>query len=127
MPALVSTGWLAAQVHAPDLVVVDASVDKIATPGGGYTWDAARSAFERDGHVAGARFADLVRDFSEPDASFPFTKPRIDRMASAVGALGNLERDSDCPLRSREWVWPRGYGGCSELSGMMAPPFSMAV
>jgi thiosulfate/3-mercaptopyruvate sulfurtransferase len=88
MPALVSTGWLAAQVHAPDLVVVDASVDKIATPGGGYTWDAARSAFERDGHVAGARFADLVRDFSEPDASFPFTKPRIDRMASAVARWG---------------------------------------
>jgi thiosulfate/3-mercaptopyruvate sulfurtransferase len=83
MPPLVSTAWLAEQFRAPDLVVVDASVEKVTEREGGYIWSAARSAFERDGHIPGARFADLLRDFSEPNASFPFTRPRSDRMASA--------------------------------------------
>jgi thiosulfate/3-mercaptopyruvate sulfurtransferase len=94
MPPLVSTDWLAGQGDAPDLVVVDASVEKISGADGAFVWRAARSAFERDGHVAGARFADLVQDFSEPHAGFPFTRPQRDRMENAVGALGitNLTR-----------------------------------
>jgi thiosulfate/3-mercaptopyruvate sulfurtransferase len=92
IPPLVSTAWLAARLRAPDLVVVDASIEKVSRPDGGHVWNAARAAFEYEGHIADARFADLVQDFSEPDASFPFTKPDSDRMTSAVSALGISNR-----------------------------------
>jgi thiosulfate/3-mercaptopyruvate sulfurtransferase len=126
MPALVSTAWLAEQVRAPDLVVLDASVEKVAGPDGGHVWNAARSAFERDGHIPRARFADLVRDFSEPDASYPFTKPQSDRMASAVGALGISNRTRIVLYDRANGIWAArlwwllrafGHEGAAVLNG----------
>jgi thiosulfate/3-mercaptopyruvate sulfurtransferase len=126
MPALVSTAWLAAQLPAPDLVVVDASVEKVARLDGGYVWNAARSAFERGGHIAGARFADLVRDFSEPDASFPFTRPLSSRMANATGALGISNGTRIVLYDSANGIWAArlwwllrafGHDGAAVLNG----------
>jgi thiosulfate/3-mercaptopyruvate sulfurtransferase len=88
MPPTVSTDWLAGQDDQSDLVIVDASVEKIPRDEGGFVWRAAQTAFERDGHIARARLADLVRDFSDPDARFPFTRPQDARMERAAGALG---------------------------------------
>src|SRR5690606_12529650 len=47
-----------------------------------------------DGHLPGAVFADLLEEFSAPDARFPFTRPDAARFAAAAGALG-IGRDTD--------------------------------
>jgi thiosulfate/3-mercaptopyruvate sulfurtransferase len=52
------------------------------------TWQTARDAYEEHGHVPGARYADLVQDFSTPDADLPFTRPVAERFEQAVRALG---------------------------------------
>jgi hypothetical protein len=44
------------------------------------------------GHITGARFADLVSDFSDPQAPFAFTRPTAARLASAAGAIGLTNR-----------------------------------
>ncbi|TCK64457.1 thiosulfate/3-mercaptopyruvate sulfurtransferase [Curtobacterium sp. PhB136] len=84
---LVSTQWLADHLGADELVVLDASVHAAGT-GRGMTWQSARDTYERHGHVPGARFADLVQDFSTPDADVPFTRPCAERFEQAARALG---------------------------------------
>ena len=59
---LVSTTWLAARLEHPDIAIVDASVVKELSKGD--LWVSDRAAFEA-GHIPGARFANLVSDFSE--------------------------------------------------------------
>jgi thiosulfate/3-mercaptopyruvate sulfurtransferase len=88
LPPLVSVAWLADERRAADLIVIDASVATIRSPGGPTERYPARGAFENEGHIPGARFADLVSDFSEPAAPFPFTRPGASRLEAAAGALG---------------------------------------
>ena len=40
------------------------------------------------GHIPDAVFADLIADFSDPDAALPFTRPDTDRFERAASALG---------------------------------------
>jgi thiosulfate/3-mercaptopyruvate sulfurtransferase len=79
---LVSKKWLLERLGRPDIAVVDASVSKIDD-----IWISDREAFEA-GHIPGARFADLVSDFSDPEAPFSFTRPTAARLASGAGAIG---------------------------------------
>jgi thiosulfate/3-mercaptopyruvate sulfurtransferase len=78
---LVSTKWLLERLGRPDIAIVDASVSKIDD-----IWLSGRAAFDA-GHIPGARFTDLVSDFSDPEAPFSFTRPTAARLASAAGAL----------------------------------------
>ncbi|WP_181429122.1 sulfurtransferase [Curtobacterium sp. MCSS17_008] len=84
---LVSTQWLADHIGADELVVLDASVmtDGVGTA---MQWQGARDAYEQHGHVPGARYADLVDDFSAPDTALPFTRPSAERFESAARAVG---------------------------------------
>ena len=77
---LVSTGWLAAHLADPDLVVLDASWHMPATGRDG------RREFLA-GHIPGAAFFDLdaVSDQTSP---LPHTLPSPDDFASAMEALG---------------------------------------
>lgn len=84
---LVSTQWLADHLGADELVVLDASVHTEGT-GTAMRWQSARDTHEQRGHVPGARYADLVDDFSSPDADLPFTRPSAERFESAAQALG---------------------------------------
>lgn len=84
---LVSTQWLADHIGADELVVLDASVHTTGV-GTAMQWQAARDAYEQHGHVPGARYADLVDDFSTPDAGVPFTRPSAERFESAARGLG---------------------------------------
>jgi thiosulfate/3-mercaptopyruvate sulfurtransferase len=87
---LVSTKWLVERLGRPDIAVVDASVSKIDD-----LWLSDRAAFEA-GHIPGARFADLVSDFSDPEAPFSFTRPTVARLASSTGAtLGSCDLVAD--------------------------------
>jgi thiosulfate/3-mercaptopyruvate sulfurtransferase len=40
------------------------------------------------GHIPGAAFADLVHDFADPEAPFPFAVPSAERFAAVAGAHG---------------------------------------
>ncbi|MEV6345214.1 rhodanese-like domain-containing protein [Actinoplanes sp. NPDC051851] len=81
---LVSAAWLAD--HLGEVTVLDASIHRTATgfaPG--------REAFAA-GHIPSARFADLVTDFSDPDAPFPFTLPSVERLRSVALLSGVRNR-----------------------------------
>ncbi|WP_022904791.1 sulfurtransferase [Curtobacterium sp. B8] len=84
---LVSTQWLADHLGADELIVLDASVRSTGT-GLDTTWAPAADAYERRGHVPGARYADLLGDFSAPDTAVPFTRPDAERFESAARQLG---------------------------------------
>lgn len=85
---LVSTQWLADHLGADDLLVVDASVATYTQPNGAPGTLSGHEQYIAEGHVPGAVFADLIDDFSAPDARFPFTRPDAARFAAAAGALG---------------------------------------
>jgi 3-mercaptopyruvate sulfurtransferase SseA len=101
---LVSTEWLAERLGRPDIALVDASVGKGLGNDG--AWLSDRAAFEA-GHIPGARFADLVSDFSDPEERFAFTRPTAARLASAAGAIG---------LTIAPAYGPRDCGGSSRPS-----------
>src|SRR4051812_43740784 len=80
MDDLVSTEWLAAELGAPDLKILDATwclpADK-RDP---------RAEYEAE-HIPGAVFVDLD-DVSDPDSSFPHMLPSEHRLASRMQSLG---------------------------------------
>lgn len=90
IPPLVSTEWLDAHIDDPDLVMLDASIFIQAKPDQPRSGDflSGIDAFEHEGHIPGSRFADLFIEFSDPDAQFPFTRPKREAFKAAAGRLG---------------------------------------
>ena len=80
LPPLVSTAWLAQNLSAPDLVVLD---------GSWYLPAQNRSAKKdyEDGHIPGALFFDLDA-MSDLTSALPHMLPPPDQFAANVGALG---------------------------------------
>ncbi|WP_454918805.1 sulfurtransferase [Xanthobacter sediminis] len=87
---LVSTQWLADHLGDDDMVVLDASVylDPARPDGARAEFRSGLDEYERQGHIPGARFADLFTQFSDPLAPFPFTRPPAAQFAAAAGRLG---------------------------------------
>ncbi|MFF2277186.1 sulfurtransferase [Agromyces sp. NPDC058126] len=83
---LVTTAWLADHLHDERLVVVDATVLGVETPGG-FRWVSGLDDHLIEGHVPGAVFADLIDELSEP-GPHTFTRPGLERLARAARALG---------------------------------------
>ncbi len=88
---LVSSEWLAAHLEDANLRVLDSTVYlRAPAPGSdrrSYTQESGRTDYEA-AHIPGALFADLVREFSDTSAPFPFTKPSPEQFAAAIGSLG---------------------------------------
>ncbi len=83
MDALVTTDWLAGELGATDLIVLDASYTSTLP---GAPPRAPRAEFEA-GHIAGARFLDL--DTLVDEASpLPSTLPPVRKVAERLAALG---------------------------------------
>jgi len=114
---LVSTTWLAAHLGAANLVVLDATVIKEALGELRFVRRPALREFEAEGHIPGATFADLVNQFSDPQAAFPFTRPTSQQIAYAAAAHG-ITRDSlvvvydslDGIWAARVWWVLRAFG-----------------
>lgn len=84
---LVSTDWLEAHLGDPALRIFDATVHlRPATPGP-YKIESGRADYEAS-HIPGAAFIDLIGDLSDRAAPLPFTMPRVDAFARAIGAAG---------------------------------------
>jgi thiosulfate/3-mercaptopyruvate sulfurtransferase len=81
---LVSTQWLADHLGGEKLVVLDATV--LPVEGGGYV--AGDEEFLVHGHVPGAYSADLIEQFSDPEARFPFTRPGREQFERVAGEHG---------------------------------------
>ena len=81
---LVSTQWLADHLGGESLVVLDATV--LPVEGGGYV--AGDEEYFVHGHVPGAYSADLIEQFSDSEARFPFTRPGREQFERAAGEHG---------------------------------------
>ena len=109
MESLVSTEWLAGELGASDLRVIDAT---IFLPGSGRD---ARSEYEAE-HIPGAVFMDLDA-IVDPESPLPHTLPPENVFASWMAKLGFAETDrfvvyDDTPLHSaaRAWWLLRTFG-----------------
>lgn len=109
MDLLVSTEWLAAELGARDLRLLDASY---FLPADGRD---ARAEFE-SGHIPGARFMDLA-DLADADNPVPGMLPPNYKFASRMQALGIGDADrivvyDDSPHHSaaRGWWMLRSFG-----------------
>lgn len=87
---LVEAEWLRA--HRNEVIVLDASVGRMARPGGATDFVSGQDAFRRE-HVPGARLADLFGGFSDPLAPFAFTCPRIAKLEAEARRIG-IRKDS---------------------------------
>ncbi len=96
LPAVVSTEWLAQQLGAPDLRVVDGSWHMPQAQR-----DPAREY--RDGHVPGAVFFD-VDGIADRRTDLPHMLPASEDFARAVGALGIGDGDHVVVYDSRSVV-----------------------
>lgn len=109
MDSLVSVEWLAAEMAACDLRIVDAS-KHLAEAGRN-----ARAEYE-EGHIPGAVFLDL-EDLADPAAPVENTLPSAERFASRMQALGLgdgsrivLYDDSAVKTAARAWFMLRMFG-----------------
>ena len=109
MESLVSTEWLAKELGASDLRVVDASWH---LPDSGRDPQAEYEA----GHIPGAVFMDL-RDLVDANSSVPNTLPPAEKFASRMQSLGlgdgsRIVLYDDSPVRSaaRAWFMLRTFG-----------------
>jgi len=100
--ALVSTEWLAANLGAPGLAVLDASYHLPA---------AARDAGAEfaAGHIPGARFLGLASLF-DAGSSVPYAFPTPDQLAARLGLLGVRGEDAiiiydDSAIRTSARAW----------------------
>ena len=85
---LIPVRELARQLSDPDLVILDATV---VMPSARFDGDyQAESGLSRwlGAHIPGSRFADLLGDFSDHEASFHFAAPKPPALALALRALG---------------------------------------
>lgn len=112
MQDLVSTDWLAGELGAPDLVILDASWHMPAANRD------PRQEYETR-HIPGARFFDIDA-ISDHDAGFPHMLPSADLFGAAMTDLGVNTDDrivvyDDSALRTsaRAWFMLRHFGARS--------------
>jgi thiosulfate/3-mercaptopyruvate sulfurtransferase len=109
MDSLVSTEWLAAELGAPDLRILDATA---FLPGSGRDARAEHAA----AHIPSALFLDL-EEVSDPDNPFPHGWPPTHLFASRMRALGIGDHDrivvydiSPIHTGARAWYMLRSFG-----------------
>jgi len=117
MDSLVTTAWLAAEIGAPDIRVVDATYfpDLPGEP----KRDAAAEYLA--GHIPGAVFLDLA-NLADQASPLPSTVPSPEQFAAQVGALGIGDGDrvvlyDDAPhhTAARAW-WLFRYFGLTDVA-----------
>ena len=109
MDSLVSTEWLAAELGAADLIVLDATR---------HLPDAGRDAGQEflDGHIPGARFFDLTR-LVDQTSDVPQALPRPEQLTAELARLGAdrssrivFYDDSAVKTAARAWFLCRAHG-----------------
>jgi hypothetical protein len=121
---LVSTKRLVERLWRPDIAVVDASVSKRLENDD--IWLGDRAAFEA-GHIPGARFADLVSDFADPEERSRSPVRQLLALLLPLARSGSqIPKRSSFTTTARAYG-PRDSGGCSRPSATTTFPYWMAV
>lgn len=85
---LVDPEWLHSRLDDPRLRIIDATTFLHMDPDGAdHRLTSGRATYEQE-HIPGAVFADLLNDFSDPEAGVPMTVLDSDTFAARIGALG---------------------------------------
>jgi thiosulfate/3-mercaptopyruvate sulfurtransferase len=84
---LVETGWLAANLTDPNVVVLDCTTHLIPDPKITYQVKPGREDFER-GHIPGAQFVDMLRDVSDTSQQLRFMRQSPEDFAAAMQRFG---------------------------------------
>ncbi|MGB7406850.1 MAG: 3-mercaptopyruvate sulfurtransferase [Pacificimonas sp.] len=106
MDSLVSTEWLAGELEAPDLRIVDAT----------YFLDRDARAKYENAHIPGAVFMDLA-ELADKDSDLPGMMPSAEKFASRMQAIGLgdgsrivVYDDSDLKTAARAWWMLKTFG-----------------
>ena len=88
LPApLVTTDWLANNLDATDLRIIDCSVVMRTAADGSYAFLPGTEEFER-GHIPGSVFVDVLTDLSARDHHLPMMMPGPEKFAATMATLG---------------------------------------
>ena len=126
MDLLVTSEWLADELGADDLVVIDATVFLTMGPSG-YESESGRARFE-EAHIPGARFGDLTGELCDVDSPNRFALPAPADLAAAFEHLGVndgsrvvLYDDNGSMWAARVWLMLRwlGFDNAAILDGGM--------
>ena len=88
---LVDVAWLKQNLNDENLIVIDATVKISMTPEGQFNISSGKTDFDKV-HIPGARFADLLGDFSA-SSELNFIMPSAEQMQKAISDLG-ISNDS---------------------------------
>lgn len=86
MDMLVTTDWLASELGADDLVVLDCTIF-LRMGDDGYISESGRENFEAD-HIPGAAFADLNEDLVDATSKLRYAVPTPEHFGAAMERLG---------------------------------------
>ncbi len=87
--ALVSCDWLEAHLNDPDLVIFDCTTYLIPNEGPNRPYDVQSGKADYDeGHIPGAGYLDLQKDFSVTDSPYRFTLPPAGETAATFAQHG---------------------------------------
>jgi thiosulfate/3-mercaptopyruvate sulfurtransferase len=96
---LVPTQWLARNLDAEDLRIIDCSVVMRSTDDGGYTFVGGADEWKA-GHIPGSVFVDVLSELAAKDHSLPMMMPAADEFAETMARLG-VSDDSRVVLYDR--------------------------
>jgi len=126
MDLLVTTEWLAGELHADDLVVIDATIF-LTMGANGYVSESGRARFE-EAHIPGAVFGDLTGELCDVDSPDRFALPAPADLAAAFEGLGVADGrrvviydDNNRMWGTRVWFMLRwlGFDDAAILDGGM--------
>ena len=120
---LAETDWLAANLDAPDLRILDCTVFLAPDPAGGTRAESGHAKWQ-EAHIPGSAFADVLGALSDPDAEYRCTLPRADRFAEAMSALGVGEGTRVVLYCVEGPAYAPAYGGCCVHLASIVQPFS---
>lgn len=84
---LIDVETLNARLNDPGLRLFDTAVYLTPQQSGGYKADSGFLKYSQ-GHIPGAGFIDLIRDWADPDEPLNFTLPSAEKLSRAIGASG---------------------------------------
>jgi thiosulfate/3-mercaptopyruvate sulfurtransferase len=87
MDRLVSGAWLAKELGAPNLRLLDCTVASEALPDGGLAYRTGRPAWERK-HIPQSAHVDLLEQISDTSSPLPFMLPPAHQFADVMSELG---------------------------------------
>jgi thiosulfate/3-mercaptopyruvate sulfurtransferase len=122
---LVSTQWLAENLDAVDLRVIDCSVVMRPTDDGGYTFVGGVDEW-RAGHIPGSVFVDVLKDLAATDQPLPMMMPAPEEFGRCMAQAGVSDNSrvvlydrSNHAWAARVWWMLRycGFGRAAVLDG----------